>query len=87
MNEPARPHRRVEGGELVVVGRDDRPEVLADDVGVLAHRGVHVAEEDALGLEVLAVAVEDDLGLVLGGDAGQVLALGLGDARASRRWS
>jgi hypothetical protein len=26
--------------------------------------------------------VEDDLGLVLGGDAGQVLALGLGDAQA-----
>ena len=37
-------------------------------------------EDDALGLEVLAVAVVDDLGLVLGGDAGEVLALGLGDA-------
>ena len=30
--------------------------------------------------ELLAVAVEDDLGLVLRGDAGEVLALGLGDA-------
>ena len=74
-----RPHGRVEGGELVVVGRDDLAEPLAHDVGVLAHGGVHVAEEDALGLEVLAVAVEDDLGLVLRGHAGEVLALGLGD--------
>jgi hypothetical protein len=47
---------------------------------VLAQGGVHVAEDDALGLEVLAVLVVHDLGLVLGGDAGEVLALGLGDA-------
>ncbi len=32
-------------------------------------------------LEVLPVAVVDDLGLVLRGDAGEVLALGLGDAQ------
>jgi hypothetical protein len=77
----ARPHGRVQGGELVVVGRDDLAEPLADELGVLAHRRVHVAEEDALLLEVLPVAVEHDLGLVLRGDAGEVLALGLGDAQ------
>ena len=81
MNEPARPHRRVEGGELVVVERDDRAEVPLDQVGVLPKGGVHVAEQHPLGLEVLAVAVVDDLALVLGGDAGEVLALRLGDAQ------
>jgi len=45
---------------------------------VLADRGVHVTEDDAQRLEVLAVAVEHDLGLVLGRHAGQVLPLGLG---------
>ena len=81
MNEPPDHTERVERGELVVVGRDDLAEVLLDELGVLPQRGVHVAEDDALALEVLAVAVEDDLGLVLGGDAGEVLALGLGDAQ------
>ena len=77
---PTGPDRRVEGGELVVVGGDDRAEVLAHQVGVLADRGVHVAEDDPQGLEVLAIAVEHHLGLVLGGDPGQVLPLRLGDA-------
>ena len=81
MNEPPDHTARVERGELVVVRRDDLAEVLLDELGVLAQRGVHVAEDDALPLEVLPVAVEDDLGLVLGGDAGEVLALGLGDAQ------
>ena len=76
-----RPHGRVQRGELVVVGRDDLAEPLAHDIGVLAHRRVHVAEEDALLLEVLPVAVEHDLGLVLRGDAGKVLALCLGDTQ------
>ena len=56
------------------------PKYCLHELGVLAQRRVHVAEDDALALEVLAVAVEDDLALVLGGDAGEVLALGLGDA-------
>ena len=56
------------------------PTVLLHQLRVLPERGVHVAEDDALLLEVLPVPVEDDLGLVLGGDAGEVLALGLGDA-------
>ena len=75
----ARPHGRVQGGELVVVRGDELAEPLAHQFRVVAHGGVHVAEVDALGLEVLAVAVEDDLRLVLSGHPGQVLALGLGD--------
>ena len=76
----AGPHGRVERGELVVVRRDDLAEPLAHDLGVLANRGVHVGEEDAEALQVLTVAVVDDLGLVLRGHAGEVLPLGLGDA-------
>ncbi len=76
----ARPHGAVERGQLVVVGRDDRGEVLAHEVLVLAQARVHVHEHDALLLEVLADLVVDDLGLVLGADAGEELALRLGDA-------
>jgi hypothetical protein len=75
----ARPDGRVQGRELVVVLRDDRPEVLADEVLVLAQPRVHVEEEHALGLEVLLELVVDDLGLVLRPDAGEVLLLGLRD--------
>ena len=45
---PARPHGRVQRGELVVVLRDDRPEVLLDELLVLAQPRVHVEEEHAL---------------------------------------
>ena len=48
---------------------------------MLPHGGVHVAEQHAKAFEVLAVAVVDDFGLVLGGHAGEVLALGLRDAQ------
>jgi hypothetical protein len=78
----ARPHRRVERGELVVVRRDDRGEVLAHEVLMLAQAGVHVHEHDALLLELLVDLVVDDLGLVLRAHTGQELALGLGDAEA-----
>ena len=64
MNDPARPDRRVESGELVVVGGNDRAEVLLDQVGVLAQGRVHVAEEDAHLFEILTVAVIDHLGVV-----------------------
>ncbi len=77
----ARPHGGVERGELVVAGRDDGAEVLLEELGVLAQRGVGVHEDDALRLELLADLVVDDLGLVLRGDAGdEALALRLGDA-------
>ena len=55
-------------------------EVLADHVLVLAQAGVHVHEQDALASRSLVDLVVDDLGLVLGADAGEELALGLGDA-------
>src|SRR3954451_20226426 len=78
---PARPDAGVQRGELVVAHRDDRPEVLPEQLLVLAQRGVGVEEEDALLLEVLADLVVDDLGLVLRRDTGdQPLLLGLGDA-------
>ena len=48
----------VERRELVVVLRDDRAEVLLHELGVLAKRGVHVAEDHAVALEILTVAVE-----------------------------
>ena len=87
MNEPPDHTAELSAANLLSFGRDDRAEPLAHQLGVLAHRGVHVAEQHALGLEVLAVAVEDDLGLVLRGDAREVLALGLGDAELARRCS
>ena len=69
MKRAARPDRRVQRGELVVARRDDRAEVLAHQVGVVLERLVHAREEDALRLEVVAVLVVHDLGLVLGRDA------------------
>ena len=75
----SRPHGRVQGGQLVVVRRYHGGEVLAHDVLVLAQSRVHVHEDHALLLEVLANLVVDDLGLVLGADAGQELPLRLGD--------
>jgi hypothetical protein len=61
----ARPHRRVERGELVVADGDDGAEVLLEQLLVLAQAGVGVDEDDALLLEVLADRVVDDLRLVL----------------------
>ena len=81
MNEPPDHTDGVQRGELVVADRDDRAEVLLEELRVLAQRGVGVEEEDALLLEVLADLVVDDLGLVLRRDAGdQALLLRLGDA-------
>ncbi len=77
---PARPDGRVQRRQFVVVGGDDRRPVLAHQVLVLAQRRVHVGEDHALGLELLVDLVVDDLGLVLGADAGEEFALRLGDA-------
>src|ERR1039458_7229578 len=41
------PHRGVQGSELIVIGRNDRAEVLAHEIGILTHRGVHVTEQHA----------------------------------------
>jgi hypothetical protein len=76
----ARPDGGVQGGELVVVGRNDRAEVLPDDLGVFANCGVHVAEQDPEALQILAILVVHNFRLVLRGDAGEVLPLRFGDA-------
>ena len=52
---------------------------------MLAQRRVHVHEQHALLLELLVDLVVDDLGLVLRADAGEELALGLGDAEPVER--
>ena len=80
MNEPPDQTAELRAANLLSLGGMIVPNHLRTMLGVLAHRGVHVAEQDALATRGrLAVAVEDDLALVLGRDAGQVLALGLGD--------
>ena len=76
----SRPDGRVERRELVVVLRDDRAEVLLEEILVLAQRRVGVEEDHALLLEILLELVVDDLRLVLRADAGEVLLLGLRDA-------
>jgi hypothetical protein len=75
----ARPHGRVERGELVVVLRDDRPEVLTEQILVLAQRRIGVEEDHALLLEALLELVVHDLRLVLRADAGEILLLRLRD--------
>ena len=76
-----RPDRSVECGELVVAGRDDRAKVLLDQVRVLAHGSVHVAEQDPLLFQVVTVFAVDDVGLVLGVGACEVLRIDPGDAK------
>ena len=61
------------------------PKYCLHQVGMLAQRRVGIDEDDALLLQVLAQAVIDDFRLVLGTDAGQELALGLGDAQLVER--
>jgi hypothetical protein len=74
----ARPDRAVQGRELVVLGRDDRGEVLPEELRILLQTLVGAHEDDADLGQLLADAVVDDLGVVLRADAGQELALGLG---------
>ena len=81
MNEPPDQTAEFSAANLLSAAGMTVAEVLLDDVRVLAQPGVHVQEDDALLLEVLADRVVDDLGLVLGRDTRQELALGLGDAQ------
>jgi len=55
-------------------GRDDRPEVLPGRRRVLPQRGVHVAEQDPEPLQVLPVAVVNNLRLILCRNPGQYFA-------------
>ena len=79
----ARPRGRVQRRELVVAGRHTLAKVFLEDFGVLTQAGVGVREDDALALQVFLDLLVDDLGLVLGGDAGdQAGLLGFGDTQA-----
>ncbi len=71
MNEPP---DRVEGGELVVVERNHRAEILLDQIGVLAHSRIHVKEDHAELFEIFTQRVVHHFRLVLRADAGEELA-------------
>ena len=77
-----RPDGRVERRELVVGRRNDRGEVLAEEVLVLKQCLAGIEEQDALVLELLLERVVDDLRLVLGTNAGEKLSLRFGDPQA-----
>ena len=79
MNEPPDQTAELSAANLLSFCGMIGAEVLLDDVLVLAQARVHVEEEHALLLEALLELVVDDLGLVLGADAGEVLLLRLGD--------
>ena len=79
MNEPPDQTAEFSAANLLSFGGMILPKYLRDDVLVLAQARVHVEEEHALLGQLLLQLVVDDLGLVLGADAGEVLLLGLGD--------
>ena len=76
---PARPHCRVEGGELVVGRGNHGAEVLLEQLLVVAEPMVGGQEDDAQLLELLLDLVVDHLGVVLGTHAGEELLLRLGN--------
>ena len=80
MNEPPDQTAEFSAANLLSFGGMILPKYSLDELLVLAQAGVHVEEEHALLLEILLELVVDDLGLVLGADAGQELLLGLGNA-------
>ena len=65
--------------------RDDRAVELAEDLRVLDEALVRAHEDDAELGQLLLDGVVDDLGVVLGADAGQELPLRLGDAEPLER--
>ena len=79
----ARPHGAVQGGKLVVGGRDERHKLLVDElfparlVERLFNAGVHDAH---VGGRLLHVVIHK-LGVVLGAHAREVASLRLGDAQ------
>ena len=79
-----RPNGVVEGRELVVTHGNEGAEVLVyHGLPLRVVQGVLDGGVDDAGLgDLLAHVVIDDFGVVLGADAGQALALGLGDAQA-----
>src|SRR5437763_5124630 len=59
----AGPYGRVQRGELVVTGRDDRAEILPEKVFLLAQTGVRVEEQNALTFEVFTNLVVNNFAL------------------------
>ena len=80
-----RPDRRIERGELVVGRGDDLPEVLPQEVRVLADGGVGVGEDHPLLRQILLERTVDHLALELRLDPGEELPLRLGDPQAFER--
>src|SRR6266542_514324 len=81
----ARPHGGVQRRELVVLRRDNRAEMLPEDLRVL-DQGLVGAHEDHAELRQLFLdGVVHDLGVVLRTDAGQELAFRLRDAETLER--
>ena len=80
MNDPPDHTAELSAANLLSFGGMTVPNHLRTSSGYSRTAVSMSQKKHALRLEVLAVAVEDDLGLVLRGDAGEVLALGLGDA-------
>ena len=78
---PARPHRGVQRGELVVAGGNDRAEVLFHQIRVLADGGVGVGKDHAPPRHLFAQRAVHDFALVLRLHAGEKLLLRLGNAK------
>ena len=81
MNEPPDHTAELSAANLLSPGGMTVPKCSRDELGVVAQGDVHAREQDPPLLQVFAVLVVHDLGLELGGDPGEVLALGLGDAQ------
>ena len=81
MNEPPDHTAELSAANLLSFGGMIVPKYLRTMSGYSRTAVSMSQKRTPMRLEVLAVAVEDDLGLVLGGDTGQVLALRLGDAQ------
>ena len=75
------PDGAIERGEFVIVRRDHRREVLAEEIFVLAQARIRVNEDDALALEILAHLVVDHFAFVLGANTREILPLRLRDAQ------
>jgi hypothetical protein len=78
-----RPHSGVEGGELVVAGRDHRAEVLPEDLRLFPQRCVGVEEQHTQLLEILSDRVVHNFRFVLSRHTRhQPLLFGLRDTQA-----
>ena len=80
MNEPPDHTAELSAANLLSPGGMTVPKYCLTSSGYSRSAVSMSQKRIALRLEVLAVAVVDDFAFVLRGDAGEVLALGLGDA-------